>query len=233
MNQAHEPLLLLSGAGLPSWIWDQVRKELSATHPTVVAERPQHDGASLTEYAAAALASAPWERFAVVAHSSGGAVAAELVALAPERVTAILAVSAVVPKPGQSFVTSMPFPRRLVLNVAMQLAGTRPPDSAIRKGLAGRLDDETAGRIVADFSPESVHLYRDKPTGNFPERRGYLTTAQDAELPAGLQHRFAGNLTPTWSASIDTGHLPMLGAPEALARHIETFLTSRPTTEET
>jgi pimeloyl-ACP methyl ester carboxylesterase len=156
-----------------------------------------------------------------------------LVALAPDRVTAILAVSAVVPKPGQSFVTSMPFPRRLALNVAMQLAGTRPPDSAIRKGLAGRLDGETADRIVADFSPESVRLYRDKPTGRFPEHRGYLTTTQDAELPTGLQHRFAGHLTPTWRASINTGHLPMLEAPEALAGQIETFLTSRPTTKKT
>ncbi len=226
MTQAHEPLLLLSGAGLPGWIWDDVRKELAASHPTVVAERPQRDGASLREYAAAALASAPWEQFAVVAHSSGGAVAAELVALAPDRVTSVLAVSAVVPKPGRSFVTSMPFPQRLVLNVAMQLAGTRPPDSAIRRGVAGGVDQETADRIVKDFVPESVRLYRDKPTGIFPERRGYLTTTQDAELPAGLQGRFASNLAPSWTESIDTGHLPMLEAPETLARSIENFLVA-------
>ncbi|GAB2592965.1 alpha/beta fold hydrolase [Kribbella endophytica] len=232
MRQAQEPLLLLSGAGLPSWIWDDVRKELAAAHPTVVAERPQHDGASLREYAAAALASAPWEQFAVVAHSSGGAVAAELVAIAPERVTAVLAVSAVVPKLGRSFLTSMPFPQRVVLNVAMQLAGTRPPDAAIRRGVAGGLDRETADRIVADFRPESVRLYRDKPTGGFPEHRGYLTTTQDAELSAGLQGRFAGNLAPSWIGSVDTGHLPMLEAPEALARGIENFLANRPATRE-
>jgi pimeloyl-ACP methyl ester carboxylesterase len=231
MEQAQEPLLLLSGAGLSSWIWDDVRNELAAAHPTVVAERPRHASATLTEYAAAALASAPWERFAVVAHSSGGAVAAELVALAPDRVTAVLAVSAVVPKPGQSFVTSMPFPQKLVLNVAMQLAGTRPPDSAIRRGVASGLDQETADRIVADFSPESVRLYRDKPrAGSFPERRGYLTTTQDAELPTGLQRRFAGHLAATWTESVGTGHLPMLEAPESLARSIENFLAARPIT---
>lgn len=229
MKQAQEPLLLLSGAGLPGWIWDDVRKELAGAHPTAVAERPQHDGASLREYAAAALASAPWERFAVVAHSSGGTVVAALVALAPERVTAVLAVSAVVPKPGRSFVTSMPFPQRLVLNVAMQFAGTRPPDSAIRKGVAAGLDQETADRIVADFTPESVRLYRDKPTGTFPEHRGYLTTTRDAELPAALQRRFASNLAPTWTGSVDTGHLPMLEAPESLARSIENFLAARET----
>ncbi|MBB5837182.1 alpha/beta fold hydrolase [Kribbella italica] len=227
MTQTPDPILLLSGAGLPHWIWDQVRKELSAS-PTVVAERPRQAHASLTEYAAAALDSAPWDRFVVVAHSSGGTVAAEMVALAPDRVTALLAVTAVVPQPGRSFVTSMPFPRRLALSLAMRLAGTRPPDSAIRKGLAGRLDQETADRIVADFTAESAHLYRDKSEGTFPEHRGYLSTAQDAELPTGLQRRFAQNLTPAWNESISTGHLPMLEAPELLAQHIESFLAEAP-----
>ncbi|GAA1546651.1 alpha/beta hydrolase [Kribbella lupini] len=225
MNQAHEPLLLLSGAGLPKWIWDQVRAELTGSHPTVVAERPRAADASLREYAVAALESAPWERFAVVAHSSGGTVAAELVALAPERVSAVLAVSAVVPEPGRSFVGSMPFPQRVVLSVAMRVAGTRPPDSAIRRGVAGGLGQNTADRIVAEFKPESVRLYRDKVQGGgFPERRGYLCTNEDAELPVGLQRGFAHNLEATWNESIETGHLPMLEAPELLARHIEKFL---------
>ncbi|MEV6281554.1 alpha/beta hydrolase [Kribbella sp. NPDC051770] len=219
------PILLVSGAGLASWIWDDVRKELD--RPTVVAERPQHEGATLRQYAEAALASAPWERFAVVAHSSGGAVAAEMMAVAPERVSALLAVSAVVPKAGGSFVSSMPFPQRAVLGVAMRLAGTRPPDSAIRRGVAGRVDEKTADRIVADFTAESLNLYRDKPRNTgFPAHRGYLTTKQDAELPVGLQHRFAANLGTAWNESLETGHLPMLEAPEALARQIERFLTT-------
>ena len=202
MTQLREPILLLSGAGLPAWIWDQVREALAASHQTVVAERPCHDRASLTEYAAAALDSAPWERFAVVAHSSGGTLAAEAVTLAPDRVGALLAVTAVVPKPGRSFVASMPLPNRLVLSLAMRLAGTRPPDAAIRRGVASRVATETADRIVAEFNPESVRLYRDRVQGgDFPERRGYLSTSQDAALPIELQRplawpprrRFQGN----------------------------------------
>jgi pimeloyl-ACP methyl ester carboxylesterase len=229
MTTLQEPLLLLSGAGLPPWIWDQVRKELAASHPTMVAERPRHDRASLTEYAAAALDSAPWERFAVVAHSSGGTVAAQAVTLAPDRVGAFLAVTAVVPKPGHSFVASMPLPNRLVLSLAMRLAGTRPPDTAIRRGVASRVDGETADRLVADFNPESVGLYRDRlQGGGFPERRGYLFTSHDAAIPSKLQQRSARNLGASWSESLDSGHLPMLEAPDDLARRIESFLANSP-----
>jgi pimeloyl-ACP methyl ester carboxylesterase len=226
-SREREPVLLLSGAGLPVWIWDQVREELAASHRTAVAERPDQDRASLSEYAAAALASAPWDRFAVVAHSSGGMVAAEIVSGAPDRLSAFLGVSAVVPAPGRSFVASMPLLQRPVLSLAMRLGGTRPPDAAIRRGVAGRVDTKTADRIVADFMPESVRLYRDTTRGRFPERRGYLCTTRDAEFAVSLQQRFARTLDPAWTDSVDTGHLPMLEAPSALAQRIENFLSNR------
>ncbi|MDP9799578.1 pimeloyl-ACP methyl ester carboxylesterase [Catenuloplanes nepalensis] len=139
--------------------------------------------------------------------------------------SALLAVSAVVPAPGRSFVTSMPFPNRLVLDLAMRVAGTRPPEAAIRQGVAGGVDAETAGRIVADFHPESAGLYRDRLRGGgLPERRGYVVTGRDAELPAPLQRRFAGTLGAHWTGTIDTGHLPMLEAPTTLTHQIQDFL---------
>ncbi|WP_370616844.1 alpha/beta fold hydrolase [Mumia sp. Pv 4-285] len=225
---SHSPVLLLSGAGLPAWIWDETR-DLLALRETVVAPRPGTGDAPLSDYVDAALRSAPWERFAVVAHSSGGVIGAELARRAPHRVTALLAVCAVVPRPGASFVASMPFPQRHVLSLAMRFAGTRPPDSAIRRGVAAGLDDATAARIVADFAPESVDLYRGR-VGRAPltQPRAYVTTTHDRELSPALQARFAGNLAPSWRGNLGAGHLPMLEDAQGVSRAVTTFLAGPP-----
>lgn len=226
MTPQQEPQLFISGAGLPSWIWDDTRLALRSTHEAVVATRPTRDDASLSDYANAALESAPWKQFAVVAHSIGGTISAEMLRIAPERISAFLAVSAVIPKPGASFVTAMPFPNRLILGAAMKFAGTRPPESRIRKGLASGVDSETAERIVREFQPESKPLYRDK-TGErqLPERRGFLFTSQDKEIPLNMQRRFAQNLALGWEDSMSTGHLPMLESPAEFARIVDRFIT--------
>lgn len=51
------PVLFLSEAGLPDWIWNEVRTGLGA-HPSVVVERPV-GAATLADHAAAVLDQAP------------------------------------------------------------------------------------------------------------------------------------------------------------------------------
>jgi pimeloyl-ACP methyl ester carboxylesterase len=219
------PVLFLSGAGLPTWIWDDVRAALPASVETAVAGRPPGPHASLAEYADAAAAGAPWPTFAVVAHSSGGVVAVELLARHPDRVTGIIGITAVVPVPGRSFVGTMPLPSRLVLSVVMRLVGTRPPTKVIRAGLAGGLSAATADRIVADFEPESVRLYRDATSvRDLPEIRGYVHTRKDKELAMAVQRRSAEALRATWTHELATGHLPMLQDPLAVSRAVTTLL---------
>ncbi|WP_136707980.1 alpha/beta hydrolase [Agromyces sp. H66] len=232
MSTSHEPLLLISGAGLPEWIWHDTRRALSDEHDTRVAARPASaTTARLRDYAEAALRSAPAGRFAIVAHSSGGVIGAEVARLAPDRVSAFLAVTAVIPKPGGSFISAMPLPNRWLLGVAMRLAGTRPPDAAIRRGIADGLDEPTTARIIADFAPESPGLYRDA-TARAAARtaldgpRGYVVTSRDRELPPQLQRTFARRLDAAWTDELGTGHLPMLEDATALARSITRFLAS-------
>lgn len=224
------PLLFINGAGLRGWVWDPVIDRLGDSYQSAIAQRPGApdpvpDDAGLADYASAALDSAPWDRFVVIAHSLGGMIGAEMIRMAPERVAGFLAVSAVVPKAGGSFLSSMPLPQRWVLPVIMKLAGTAPPESAIRKGVASALPAEQASRIMAEYVPESQALYRDRiPTATFPELRGYVTTAADKELPEGLQRTF-GNRLDGRRYSLDTGHLSMLEDPDGLADVIRDFGT--------
>ncbi|WP_109509947.1 alpha/beta fold hydrolase [Nocardioides speluncae] len=213
------PLLLLSGAGLPAWIWDDVRAQLPVE--TRVVEYPR-GSASLAEYAAAAAATADgWESYGVVAHSLGGVVGSELLAQQPERVTGFFGVSAIIPAAGSSFLGALPSPQRHVVSLAMRLMGTRPPAKSIRSGLAAGLTAEQADRIVADFDPESQRVYRDPVSPRvFPEVRRYLLTTGDKEFPESLQQKYAAEIGGPVDR-LDTAHLPMLEQPKLVAELVE------------
>ncbi|WP_166354376.1 alpha/beta fold hydrolase [Phytoactinopolyspora limicola] len=228
MTSPRDSILFLSGAGLPAWIWDDVRRDLGDGYETQVASRPDGSKARLRDYAEAAIGSAPAGEFTIVAHSAGGLIGAEITRLVPDRVSAFLGVSAVIPAPGGSFISAMPAPNRWVLSVAMRLAGTRPPDSAIRRGLAHGLTDEVTDRIIADFHSESPHLYRDRiGRGAWSGWRGYVHTTGDRELPLKLQQRCAQRLGAGWHDDLATGHLPMIEDPKAVAGLITRFLDAR------
>ncbi|WP_353953807.1 alpha/beta hydrolase [Knoellia sp. S7-12] len=225
MTDAH-PILFLSGAGLSPWIWDEVRAEVGSD--TAVAPRPpQHSNARLADYVESAVGAAPAGRFALVAHSSGGVIGAEIARLLPERVTAFLGISAVIPAAGGSFVSAMPAPKRWVLAAAMRLAGTRPPANAIRQGLGTGLSDDIVERVVREFTPESVGLYKDEVGEHrWSGRRGFVLTTEDKELPLASQRHFAQRLGAQWSQEMATGHLPMLQNSTATAAAIHGFLTA-------
>ncbi|WP_166982207.1 alpha/beta hydrolase [Paramicrobacterium fandaimingii] len=187
------PVLFLSGAGLPEWIWDDVRNGLDGD--SAVAATPRHSSATLADVAAAALASAPWPRFTVVAHSIGGAVATRLLPLAGDRVDALLGVAALFPKPGTSYSANLPFPARWIMPLALRMTGTRPPDSVIRSSLGAGLDDDTADRLVAQFEPEPVGLYLDKTVETaFPARSGYISTSRDTVCVCGAHRRLVDGI---------------------------------------
>lgn len=213
-------LLFISGAGLPDWIWDEAGAGLDG----LVAKRPWGTNPTLAEYAQAALTGTGTGALTLVAHSAGGIVAAAIAALVPERVRGILGIAAVIPDPGRSFLGMLPLSQRMFLSAVMLVAGTRPPAAAIGSGVAAGVPDEVRRRIIADFDPESQAYYRNRaPEFELPEHRGYLTTAEDREIPPARQRRFAARLTPDYEARLATGHLPMLERPAELRAGIAEF----------
>jgi pimeloyl-ACP methyl ester carboxylesterase len=225
MAESPVGVLFLSGAGLPPWMWDNVRARVT-DHPTYVGPRPPGADASLGDHATAALDAAESERVVIVAHSAGGMVAAEIAGQRPDRVAGLLGVSCVVPSPGASFVGSMPFPNRVILGLVMRMLGTRPPEKALRAQAAG-LPEPVVDRIVSDFVPESQRYYRDPaPDVGAPALRRYVCTTRDEELPEALQRSFARRLGVDPPDELTTGHLPMLEDPAALAGKIGSFVDS-------
>jgi len=69
---------------------------------------------------------------------------------------AIAAATGVIPKPPGSFLSAMPLPNHWVLSVAMRIAGTRPPDNAIRKSFAAGLEPFVADRIEPDSRKDFI-----------------------------------------------------------------------------
>jgi pimeloyl-ACP methyl ester carboxylesterase len=225
MVESQVGVLFLSGAGLPPWMWDEVRARIP-DRPTYVGPRPPGADVSLADHATAALDEAKTERFVIVAHSAGGMVAAKIAGLRPDRVAGLLGVTCVVPAPGASFVASMPFPNRLILGLVMRLLGTKPPDKALRAQAAG-LPEPVVDRIVSDFVPESQRYYRDPaPDAVTSAHRGYVCTTREDNRSKSLQRSFARRLGVDQPDELATGHLPMLDDPEALVGKIEAFVMS-------
>ncbi|MFF2369172.1 alpha/beta hydrolase [Agromyces sp. NPDC058110] len=212
--------MIVSGAGLPDWLWDDVRARLKM--PTRIAPKPADSDATVTEYARAALVAAHSGRILLVAHSAGGVVASEIAALAaPGQIAGIVGVTAVIPPSGGSFTSAMPFPQNVMLPVVLRVAGTRPPESAIRNALASGIDPTAADRLVADFTPEPRQYFTSRVRDTEPLRalptRSYLLTTDDAEFPIGQQERFAARMRPHTLIRVQSGHLPMLTHPDDVA----------------
>jgi pimeloyl-ACP methyl ester carboxylesterase len=219
------PLVLVGGAGLTEWIWDDLRERLPVD--SAVGRYPSRRDAGLDDYADEVLSQVEWPTFTLVAHSLGGVVASQMVARAPERVAGFLAISACIPASGESFLGSLPRPQGLFMGLIVRVLGTKPPDKQIRSGLGAGLPADVAERIVTEFAAESRAVYRDRVSAmTFPRHRGYLFTTRDNQFSTSQQQRYARELDATWNRSIDTGHMPMLEDPDGLARVVTEFRTT-------
>ena len=221
-------IIFLSGAGLQGWIWDNVRERIAA--PTMTIDFSGLDkNSSLADYVNTAAKQANQfsaAKIIIVGHSIGGVVGSELAKKLGERLAGFIGVCAVIPEPGKAYLSVFPLPQRLMMQLIFNLAGTRPPESMIKKGLCEGVNNEDADRVVKDFRQEAVRLYTDStsitPLPTCPNL--YISTSADKNLPLVLQERIAKNLSNTTVVTVDSGHLPMISHPAEVATYINNFL---------
>ena len=224
--------VLVHGAGFDVWVWDDVLSLIET--PTLAARFPGRDDDQsvpdelrLSDYTDAVIEQIDqWEtsRVILVAHSIGGAVCMEVASRIADRVVGFIGVSAVIPEPGESFLSCFPLHQRLIQQALIRFAGTQPPEGIIRDSLCNALTDEQADRVVAEYIPESRYLFTDSVNGNIPAvTRRYIQTSQDQSIKPKLQGKMATSLGTDDIVTLETGHLPMLSRPGELASTLEEF----------
>lgn len=220
---------LLPGAGMGSWVWRDLVAELK--EPTLAIDygdasrtKKQLSVDNYVEHTVQTIEAWDVESVVLVAHSLSGVIAVAVAEKLGPKLAGFVAVSAIIPKDGGSFLSCLPFPQRLVMGVMMRLVGTRPPDAAIQKFLCNDLTDSVAKEVIEHFQPESVGVYVARCNAPTPQcLRLYVTLTNDHNFGLPLQKKMAVNLGDAPTATIDSGHLPMLSKPQELAKILHNF----------
>lgn len=221
-------MIYISGAGLSPAIWDGVRAKV--TMQDVVLTHMRSDTTTLenaVQEAQAQLNLGKATQYILVAHSLGGVIGVELARKLGDKLAGFIAVSATIPAPGKSFVSTLPFPQRLLMPAILKLAGTKPPTSAIRRTLCSDLDDTQASAIITAFDPEPRSLYLDQTSSDklpADAKYMYIRTTSDKQVTPHLQSAMAKRLPGVTVIDIASGHLSMISHPDVLASAINTFI---------
>jgi pimeloyl-ACP methyl ester carboxylesterase len=222
-------LVLIAGAGLGAWVWNDTVAALDT--PSLVISFPDaasKKSMSLDDYTKTALEQIrAWhdmDRYFIVGHSIGGIVALQLADLLKNQVAGLVAIGAVIPKNGGSFFSALPFPQNIIMPLLTRLAGTRPPDGMIKKSYCNDLSSIQTTEVVQHFQQESFALYADKSMATIPDvPRLYVKLLRDQNLSLSSQATMIKNLNAN-SCMLETGHLPMLSKPQELARVLDDFV---------
>jgi pimeloyl-ACP methyl ester carboxylesterase len=221
-------VIYISGAGLRGYIWNDIVDELNM--PSLVIDyKDAHSSLSgYIDEAMRRLSGLDNQRFIIVAHSAGGVIGGEVAKRLGDKLIGLIAISAIIPQPSQSFVSSLPIPQKFIMPILLKLAGTTPPETSIRNSLAKGLPQEQKDKIVNDFRAEGIGLYTDKTSGSSIPKVPilYVVTTNDAEFTKTFQLAQAKNLNAKSIEYIDSGHLPMISHHHELSQLISTFCKS-------
>ena len=228
--------VLLYGAGLGSWIGDDVVSKLE--YPFMAIDFPGRGKYSkvgtknipLSNYVESAISDINQfnaKKIIIVAHSISGVVAIEVSNMLTDRVIGFIAVSASIPSTQGSYISLLPFIAQIFLKIMFSLSGTKPPDSAIRAGLCNDLDEKKSLQVIERFIPESKRLYLDKiQTVGLPENSLYINLKKDQAFNENMQRKMISNLHAKKVIDIDAGHLPMISKSTELAHALNAYAIS-------
>lgn len=226
-------IVLIHGAGLASFIWDDLKKLIK--NPVLTIEFPNREvgdkankNLSFDNYKKSAIEQIKnWDidNFIVVTHSIGGCVGLSLTDYFSEKIVGFVAISSAIPTNKNSFISCLPFPQSLLMPFLLNLFGTKPPQKIIEQTLCNDLSSEQTSEIVKRFTPEAKLLYTTKVNyANLEIKTLYIKLTNDKAFPVQLQDKMIKNLNAQKVLTLDSGHLAMISKPKELSEILNDFI---------
>lgn len=249
MPEPNLTAVLIHGAWAGGWVWDTITPYLEARGFRVLAPDLPGCGARLGDPATASLTgciddleqqlSAVAAPLLLVGHSGGGAVATQLAEAISERVVGVAYLAGMMLPSGTSFgevvaemVDDYPEASGIGPYLEWEAEGqvSRVPAHAIRDIFLQDLSSAIAQQAIPRFGPQAEGSRALVPHWT-PERFGqlprlYVEARQDRSVVLPVQHQMQQLVPGAQVASLDTGHVPQVAAPESVADALAKFVSA-------
>ena len=249
MPESQVTAVLIHGAWAGGWVWDTITPFLEAQGFRVLAPDLPGCGNRLGNPEEASLdrCVADLEQkletitgpLLLVGHSGGGAVATQLAESISDRVIGIAYLAGMMLPSGIGFgdvVASMvdEYPEASgigpFLNWEPDQKVSRVPPATIREIFLQDVSEEVVAEAIPLFNPQAEGSRTLIPTWS-PERFGrlprlYVEAKKDRSVVLPVQRRMQQLVPGAEVVSLDTGHVPQVAAPEAVASALAAFAAS-------
>jgi pimeloyl-ACP methyl ester carboxylesterase len=250
MPEARVTAVLIHGAWAGGWVWSAITPYLEDRGLDVLAPDLPGCGERLGDPAKASLDQCVTDLtkqleqvdgpLLLVGHSGGGAVASQLAEAICERVVGVAYLAGMMLPSGASFgeiVAEMvnEFPEAAGIGPHLKWEAesqvSRVPAAAIREIFLQDVSDSVAEQAIPRFGPQAegsrvlVPQWTPARFGRLP--RLYVEARQDRSVVLPVQRRMQALVPGARVASLDTGHVPQVAAPLAVAKALTDFVSNR------
>ena len=235
----HRSYLLVHGAWMGAWCWEQVAAGLRARGATITtvglpahgANQTPLPGATLDAYVAkvrAAVDAAP-QPVILVGHSMGGMVVTGVAEVDGPKLAKVIYLGAYLPQDGQSLFDLASSDAASHLGPVLQVDQA----SGLARLPAEDLQDLFIADGTADEAASVVAHYRDEPLAPFVTPvhttaagwgavpKAYIYTQDDHAVSFALQQAMTAGVTMAATATIPTSHAPFLSDPALVVSTLE------------
>lgn len=222
--------VLVHGACHGAWCWNKITPALQARgHSVLALDMPGRGGGvpglTLADHADTILSSYDGQAV-LVGHSAGGFSISAAAEAAPDRVSRLIFVTALLPRDGEVLGRKMQRMKGERMNLPLVVAEDRLAYSFDATNASAVLYNGASEDDIRDavaritFEPSGPHREAIRVGAAFASvPKSYVICTQDRMIPAVDQEDMAADLTDV--ARIDTGHSPFLSTPDLLAQHLD------------